>query len=297
VDLGTPLRVIRALPTRDGRANYRNAFHLKRWDFAKRLYGDRGVPGRILGKIPIVLNPRDNVVSRPIFLSGAFEEAELNFISGTLKPGMVAADIGANIGVHTLVMATAVGASGSVHAFEPSAAFAWLRRNIRRNSFEQVVIGNEMAIGSQTGTIKLNKCTEGNEAFTSSSEPLFGSCHETFESRAITLDEYAQSNHVLKFDLVKIDVEGHELQVFEGCEKLFARRAIRCIMFEVNNTCLKRAGTTSSRLVTLLRERNFALHILDNGGALKTCPGEPGGDWTTIIASQAPIVSAFSSHI
>jgi FkbM family methyltransferase len=286
MNLGTPFRVIRAFPTHEGRAYYRDMFHLKRWHFLAGLYGRRGVPGRLLGRIPILLNPRDNAVSRRVFLNGSFEVAELNFIRDHLRPGMIVADVGANIGVHTLVMADAVGAAGWVHAFEPSAAFGWLNKNLRLNRLERTVLSSNVAVGSRNGTITLYKCTEGNEAFTSASAPFMGSCNETFEAELITLDEYARRNKIAFFDFLKIDVEGHELEVFKGCEMLFSKRAVRRIMFEVNNTCLNRAGTTSGKLVTFLRENGFSLQVLDNDGKLESCPAEPSGDWTTVVALQ-----------
>jgi Methyltransferase FkbM domain len=113
---------------------------------------------------------------------------------------------------------------------------------------------------------------------------VIGGCHETFEARVTTLDEYARLNNIAAFDLVKIDVEGHEPQVFKGCERLFADRAVRRIMFEVNNTCLGRAGTGSGELVKVLRESGFSLRILNADGGFHACPDEPEGDWTTVVA-------------
>src|SRR4051812_41546604 len=69
------------------------------------------------------LSARDSVISKSIYLTGTFEPEELAVIRENVKAGSIVADIGASIGVHTLVMAQRVGDDGAVHAFEPSAAY------------------------------------------------------------------------------------------------------------------------------------------------------------------------------
>src|SRR6266496_1746810 len=76
----------------------------------------------------------DSWVERWILNQGCYERELVEFLEAVLRPGMVAVDVGANIGCHTLVMAQAVGTQGRVFAFEPNPAMTErLRANLALN--------------------------------------------------------------------------------------------------------------------------------------------------------------------
>lgn len=79
----------------------------------------------------------------PIYwgLLGEFEPHIRTLIRRYLRPGMVAVDVGANIGLHTLQMARAVGPQGRVYAVEPAPDnLKYLKRNIALNRLSQVEV-------------------------------------------------------------------------------------------------------------------------------------------------------------
>jgi hypothetical protein len=84
------------------------------------------------------LNLRE-MIDASLFYSGTWEVEAERTITGALKPGTIAFDIGANIGYHTFRMAKAVGTVGKVFAIEPTAvAFKKLQRNIALNSMKNI---------------------------------------------------------------------------------------------------------------------------------------------------------------
>src|SRR3954451_17671750 len=85
------------------------------------------------------------MIDASLFYSGTWEVEAERTITGALKPGMIAFDIGANIGHHTFRMAKA----GKVFAIEPTAvAFKKLQRNITLNSMKNIYLF-KMALGER----------------------------------------------------------------------------------------------------------------------------------------------------
>lgn len=142
-----------------------------------------------------------------------------------LHPGMTFYDVGANIGFFTLVAAQLVGEHGSVVAFEADPEIASrLRENISRNQKPAISV-EEKAVWSSSTPMLFAR------AFASTS-PDRGLGHvlgETAEEasrdairvQSITLDEYAAQSKAP--DFIKCDVEGAEVEVFRGAQRLLSQ--------------------------------------------------------------------------
>ena len=68
---------------------------------------------------PMLYSTKDIYICRSLDLYGEFSEGEVHFFGQVLQPGMVAIDVGANIGCFTVFMAKRVGPGGAVIALEP----------------------------------------------------------------------------------------------------------------------------------------------------------------------------------
>ncbi len=244
---------------------------------------------RLQGGLRMRISSSDQWVSRAVFVNGVFEPAELDFIRRHVTPGMTVFDVGANIGVHTLTLAAAVGPTGVVHAFEPSRAFDLLMQNVALNDLGGRTRLNRCAVGRANGSLTLVQCKPGCEAFTSHGGPLRPEFDtgERFEVPMISLDTYAHLNGLDRVDFLKVDVEGSEPDVVRGAAGLLARHAIKLVMFEVNETCLANSGSSPAELVEQLSSAGFALHLLASHGPSPCRSDVLTGDWNSLVGKIA----------
>lgn len=151
----------------------------------------------------------------------------------TLKPGGVFVDVGANIGYYTKLARNLVGPSGKVHAFEPlPTAFPLLFANalgsghmelgkaaacvfVGHNGNENVTV-HTLAVGAQQGELDFYEQTAGDTSSLAPSENA-----RRVRVGVTTLDIALKDLH--RLDLLKIDVEGFEFEVFQGALETLKR--------------------------------------------------------------------------
>lgn len=160
-----------------------------------------------------------------------------------LRPGDVAVDVGAYKGAYTYWMRRAVGDGGSVLAFEPQpAAAAMLRRYVSAFGWTNVTV-SECALSSSSGTRPLISPALG----PSPAASLVGaSLQPGAEQRSVEVDAldryFAEHPPRSSARLLKVDVEGHELEVFLGArETLEKQRPL--LLFECEARHLRPGGT------------------------------------------------------
>lgn len=134
-----------------------------------------------------------------------------------LKPGQVFFDVGANVGYYSILASRLVGRTGKVVAFEPVVRnISYLQRHVELNNAENVRI-LPFAVSAESGLLSFS--TGPNSAMGSIDA---GGGGDMLVS-AVTLDEIAGLMGI-KPDLLKIDVEGAEMDVFAGAEKVLASK-------------------------------------------------------------------------
>jgi len=173
-----------------------------------------------------------HLIGRSIFLYGIWEIVGTRLVELLLRPGMRFIDVGANIGYYTLVAAHRVGPSGTVDCFEPHETIrAMLNRSIRANGFTNVNVRAE-AVSGHSGSVPFYAYTEANEGVSSTIPHADTEKEPTFVA-AITLDDFVLARAEARVDLLKIDVEGAESEVFAGMRGLLASSAApSAILFE-----------------------------------------------------------------
>jgi len=157
-----------------------------------------------------------------------------NLIKATLSTGGIALDVGANIGIHSLSMARAVGATGRVYSFEP-------HRDILKKLIENLSLNNmfwvepvNIGLAKESGTAILHSFdgSDSNQG-TSSILNQFGFQGQKFEIKILSLDDFSREKNLARLDFLKIDVEGSEMDVLlGGIETL--KRFRPSIVFEYN---------------------------------------------------------------
>jgi FkbM family methyltransferase len=153
-----------------------------------------------------------------------------------LRPGDTVVDGGAHIGYLTLLASRRVGPRGSVHAFEPvSRTFAALEENIRLNGAANVRL-NRVALAARRGEIELEVPIDpegsGLLAWGATSVVLRRGPIE--RAPAIALENYARERGLARIALVKLDLEGAELDALRGMERLLKEARVSYIVCELN---------------------------------------------------------------
>jgi len=205
------------------------------------------------------LNPRTGLET----LRGAGEPQVQDALARYLRPGMTFYDLGANIGFFSLLAARLVGEQGRVIAFEADPEIAArLREHVDRNKFRCVTVA-EKAVWSEASKVFFERVDPATSPDRGLGHVVPMASANTIEIEAVTLDDFARTSSAP--DFIKCDVEGAEVEVFRGAQRLLAekRPSILCeIHSEVNRRALladlKRFGyvcedSTSRQLLALSR--------------------------------------------
>jgi len=162
-----------------------------------------------------------------IWLLGAFERPVFNAYRRLVRPGMVALDVGANIGAHTLPLAKLVGKDGLVVAFEPTAwAFDKLRANIAANRelSGRIKVAQTMLLCSEDAVVP--PLIDASWPITPAEEvspDLRSAGKSTKGAVGTTLDRYMESTGLGRVDFIKLDVDGYESDVLRGAQVTIER--------------------------------------------------------------------------
>jgi FkbM family methyltransferase len=202
-----------------------------------------------------------DLIQREIFLHGVYEPETTSELRELVKPGCTVIDVGANIGYYTLVLAKAVGDTGTVHAFEPVPRLReTLNSNIEANHFRNVTV-EPLACWSSCGETEIYEAPSGNSGKSS----LFHQNAKGARSHKVqvtTIDTYAATKALTKVDLIKIDVEGAELDVLEGCWETIAKwRPV--LIVEVVPHFLEERGSSLKEFLELLDSRGYECRVRD----------------------------------
>lgn len=208
--------------------------------------------------------------ARLVFVAGEIDPNEFFFLAGFLKPGMSVIDVGANEGLFTLFCRKRVGAAGRVIAIEPSEReLRQLRENLRINGFADVEI-IPSAIGARTGQAQLGIAEldhAGFNALGAVAAPwvkLVGRSAVT----VTTLDVLAETRHWPRIDLIKMDIEGSELDALRGAEALLARDR-PLLLLEAEDESLALRGASLAEFLAWLAAHNYeAMDFSGTDGSL-----------------------------
>ncbi len=180
------------------------------------------------------------------------QRQEIATVLSALRPGDAAADIGSHKGAYVYWLRHAVGSGGKVFAFEPQASLAaYLESACAAMCWSNVWV-NGCALSDHEGTATLHVPGTGTSPGASLRKPGPEStvAGRSQLCRVDTLDHVLSGETGLKF--MKIDVEGHELQVLRGAQETIARNA-PVILFECEARHL--TNTLMAQVFAFLQER------------------------------------------
>ncbi len=154
---------------------------------------------------------------------GIYWEAGIaKILSRYAKANTIAIDLGAHVGIHTILMSRKVGRRGKVIAFEPQfKIYRELHHNLILNRCTHNVISLRLAVGEEEKWVEMTERDPANEGMTTignGGDPV----------HMITLDSLNLDN----ISLLKMDIESYEFQVLKGAEKTL-KRCKPVIVFEI----------------------------------------------------------------
>ncbi len=182
-----------------------------------------------------------------------------------LRPGDIFVDVGANIGLFSLIAAQIVGASGIVHAFEPcETTFRRLEDNVVMNRHAHIYC-HRAALSDRAGTMALSVSTDGMDAWNALAEqPYMGAsyCRETVQT--LTWDEFAQEHNLVgRVSLMKIDVEGWETNVLKGATRTLSRDDAPVLQVEFTDAAADASGASCQELYESIERLGYRLFRYD----------------------------------
>ena len=206
--------------------------------------------------------------------SGELERGTRLLIESLLGPGSVFVDVGANIGLHTMAAARAMHGIGTIVSFEPFERTAMhLGRAVAINGHEAIVRVVQAAASDAPGQRKLYLGP------TSGHHSLHKFQDDASHGRSVmievtTLD--ASLDDVGAVDLLKIDVEGAELEVLAGARAVIARSPAIQIIAELGMSHLARTGLTVDAWLSAFSDLGFTARVIDplTGQLTPLVPGE-----------------------
>lgn len=210
------------------------------------------------------VNLADNAIAWPA-IEGQFEPAETAFMRRYTRRGAHVMDVGANIGYHTMMLATEVGPEGRVDSFEPLPhLFDSLQRSIVRNGFEEYTHAHNIAASDRVGTAFIRFAEETDNWGGAQLKPTghAGEGHRALEIQTIALD----TMDIGRLDFIKIDIEGAEPLAVAGARELLLRtRPI--VLSELHAEALSAISSSSpNEYAGLMRELGYRCHKLTHGG-------------------------------
>jgi FkbM family methyltransferase len=241
----------------------------------RRLYARRQRKGQLI-EVPlptspsIWLYPAGQIAE--LLYTCRFERTELALMLRFLKPGMGVLDIGANVGLYTIVAFKTVGPGGTVIAFEPSTeSYERLLSNLSLNHVTSVSVVKK-ALADRVypdAMIRRDPGYRDGDRYLATRKtknvPAAGKPEDSGDGELVpvtSLDHYLYVERAScpPIQFLKMDIEGGEYAVFRGARRFLEENPGVVIMFECTPQGCRCAGCTQEEVFELLRELGFGVY-------------------------------------
>jgi FkbM family methyltransferase len=188
-----------------------------------------------------------------------YEPKMVEVLHKYLRPGSVFIDLGANEAYFSVIASRIVGPRGIVIAVEPQSRLQGvIRANLTVNTCYNVRV-IQAVVSSQTGIARLQLSSElnngGSSLFRSTRCPV-----HTEEVQSFTLAEFLSRTGIERCDLMKVDIEGAEHDVFMTAKGILRSGVIRNIALEIHNSILENRGLSGNDLHQAILNCGYRLH-------------------------------------
>ncbi|MBP7842556.1 FkbM family methyltransferase [Candidatus Woesebacteria bacterium] len=191
-----------------------------------------------------------------------------------------------DVGANTVIFGAEKLIAKEIYAFEPHPQiFATYLKNVpKKNKFGTKISAHNLAVGSKNEKVKLwdfaddSELKETQPTSTLASlnktviENLHGQKAQGFSVDCVTLDSFTKDQKIKTIALLKIDVEGFELEVLRGASQLLEDKKIELIQFEFNQMHVFQRVFFKNIADVLV---NYKLYRLSRNGLLPLTPYSP----------------------
>lgn len=270
--------------------------HLKKQDQAiaeiRRLVGPSGIlfpDGTLLVQTihgtKYFIDPSDLVMAPQLVVYRQWESDVSAFILSAVKENSIFMDVGANFGYVSCLAASRIGnrGRGKVIAVEPNPKMlTLLRKNILVNWSMAPVEIHDCAVCAEVGYVALTIPEHAaNASIATAHQPANGT---TTIVKASTVDTLAGERII---DLLKIDVEGHELSVLKGARKTIERSRSISIVMEWSLSQMSSAGFSATDILAEVQEQGLTtFELIGNEPSGGAKPGDMGRELTAAQLAQ-----------
>lgn len=198
------------------------------------------------------------VLYKPLYTSfkNKQDAFEIELLKKYVRKGDTVLDIGANIGYYATLLAQLTGEKGIVHCFEPDKQnFEHLQKTV--TGFTNIRIHNK-AVGPKTEILKIYTSKNLNVDHRTYKPEEYD---QEIEVQAISIDDYLAS--ALKADVIKMDIQGFEMQAIQGMEKVLVHNPQVKLISEFWPYGLKKAGSSVTEYFQHLTNRGFTCYLLE----------------------------------
>jgi FkbM family methyltransferase len=229
-------------------------------DGYRRLLGDRSLVCTLPAGERVRISARHRFVT--------WNPAEYDAFRAATAPGAAVLDVGANVGAYTLLFGQWVGAAGRVYAFEPAGeARGALRGHVSLNGLTDTVEVVPAAVSASSGeAILVDEGIHGTSR-------LAGAGGTTVAT--VSIDDFCAERGIHP-TVIKVDVEGAELQALQGARRTLARGDLPfpALFVELHPTLWAASGTGRDALEQELDAQGLRVEALRAGTDPWTLEGE-----------------------
>jgi FkbM family methyltransferase len=215
---------------------------------------------RVLGEYGMIVTLEDRSVAPHLALDGYWEIWNAMCLAKKVKPGWNVLDVGANFGYFTLLLADIVGPTGCIEAWEPAL-------DVRTRLLDSLDLNGLHAFRVQV---------RADAASSAHGQGMLATVGRDFGSRSIVVPGDADPSDIVplsrldttrldRVDFVKIDVEGHEYEVWRGMSGLLARGEPQAMLMEWTPSKYENAALFFSEI----QKEGFKVSEVDGAGMLK----------------------------
>lgn len=249
-------RVIWTHPANRGR-RLKTACRFVAWQFNKRLIRSVWTISAF-EQFQMRLHPDSFGSIAMIYTSGCPDYEEMHFVQRYLKTGDAVVDIGANIGIYSLLFARCVGRTGHVLAFEAGEqAYQYFKENIQLNQLQTLIDARYSAIGEVDGTVEFIQSADVVNRLAVQSQDHQ---QQVRSVPCVTLDTALEGR---PFALGKIDIEGTEPMIFRQAKQTLQQANPPVWLIELKDRLLQKFGFSADEFASFLRSHGFQLATYD----------------------------------